>query len=202
MPPPDTSRDALVRTMRRLLRRQGYAATGLKQVLTESGVTTGSLYHHFPGGKEALAEAALIASGRSVGAGFARLLDSADSPAAGVAAWVELAIEAMAGNPTDGCPVTPAACESVHASAALRRAAAGAFAHWCEVLAARLHRDGWAPAPAAEAATAVVALLEGAWLLARTAGDPAALRAASKAAALLLPRTEADIPCSDEHRWG
>src|SRR3954451_13260952 len=110
--------------MRTLLRRQGYAATGLKQVLTTSGITTGSLYHHFPGGKQELAEAALTASGRSVGAGLAHLLDTSATCADEVAAWTDAMAAALAADPRDGCPVMPVAVESVHASDPLRRAAA------------------------------------------------------------------------------
>jgi len=35
-----------------LFRRQGYAATGLNQILDEASVKAGSLYHHFPQGKQ------------------------------------------------------------------------------------------------------------------------------------------------------
>jgi hypothetical protein len=48
-------KDALVCTAMRLFRRQGYASTGLQQILSESGAPKGSLYHYFPGGKEGLA---------------------------------------------------------------------------------------------------------------------------------------------------
>jgi TetR/AcrR family transcriptional repressor of lmrAB and yxaGH operons len=188
--PDDRSRTALIRTMRTLLRRQGYAATGLKQVLTTSGITTGSLYHHFPGGKQELAEAALTASGRSVGAALAQLLDASDSCADAVAAWTDAMAAALAADPLDGCPVMPVAVEAVHASDALRRAAATAFLHWRDLLAERLGREGMPAPDATEIATAVVALLEGALLLTRTTGDPAALRAARRAAVgLLSPST-------------
>jgi TetR/AcrR family transcriptional repressor of lmrAB and yxaGH operons len=72
----------------------------------------------------------------------------------------------------------------VHASDPLRRAAATAFRQWRDLLADRLGREG-AP-DAGGTATAVVALLEGALLLARTTGDLDALRAARRAAVTLL----------------
>ena len=57
MPRPDRSRAALIDTAATLFRRQGYAATGLNQILDEAGVKPGSLYHHFPQGKQQLAAA-------------------------------------------------------------------------------------------------------------------------------------------------
>ena len=42
-----------------LFQKQGYSGTGLKQIIEESGTPRGSLYFHFPGGKEELAVEAL-----------------------------------------------------------------------------------------------------------------------------------------------
>ena len=56
-------KENLVRTTMRLFRRQGYASTGLQQVLAESGAPKGSLYHYFPNGKESLGEAAVDLAG-------------------------------------------------------------------------------------------------------------------------------------------
>ncbi|OWY59044.1 TetR family transcriptional regulator, partial [cyanobacterium TDX16] len=42
-----------------LLSRHGYAGTGIKAVSEASGLPYGSIYHHFPGGKEELVVSAL-----------------------------------------------------------------------------------------------------------------------------------------------
>lgn len=186
MPRHDQSRDALVLTTAVLLRRQGYAATGLAQVLAESGATTGSLYHHFPGGKEALAEAAMDASAAVVAQALQRALAAPLSTGEAIERWLDALAAELAGDPRDGCPIAPVALEAVHASPRLQAAAARAFATWCDLIAARLRRDGRTPAQARSAALAVVSLVEGALLLARTSGQRAPLKAAATAAASLL----------------
>src|SRR5580698_5442061 len=106
------TRAELVRTMARLLRDQGYTATGRAQLLAESGVSNGSLYYHFPGGMEELAEAALEASGQAVADALRTALDGAPNTALGVIRFFELAEGPVAGEPCPGCPVAPTALES------------------------------------------------------------------------------------------
>jgi TetR/AcrR family transcriptional regulator, lmrAB and yxaGH operons repressor len=52
------TRDQIIQTTCTLLESQGYHATGLNQILKESGAPKGSLYYYFPQGKEELAEEA------------------------------------------------------------------------------------------------------------------------------------------------
>ncbi|WP_323745845.1 TetR/AcrR family transcriptional regulator [Alloalcanivorax profundimaris] len=52
-------RDNLIYTAARLFRQQGYAATGINDILREAGAPKGSFYHYFPGGKEELGAAAI-----------------------------------------------------------------------------------------------------------------------------------------------
>src|SRR5579863_251496 len=98
--------------MARLLRDQGFTATGRAQLLAESGVSNGSLYHHFPGGMEELAEAALEASGQAVADALGDALDGAPNAAVGVARFLDIAAGPLVGEPCPGCPVAPTALES------------------------------------------------------------------------------------------
>lgn len=90
--------------MARLLRDQGYTATGRAQLLAESGVSNGSLYHHFPGGMEELAEAALEASGAVVADALREALDAARDAGEGVARFLDIARGAASGEQCAGCP--------------------------------------------------------------------------------------------------
>ncbi len=72
----------MIRTAAGLFRAQGYHATGLNQVLAEGGLPKGSLYFHFPGGKEQLAVESLQRAGDELRAGIAETLASTPEPAA------------------------------------------------------------------------------------------------------------------------
>jgi TetR/AcrR family transcriptional repressor of lmrAB and yxaGH operons len=177
----DTRAD-LILTMARLLRDQGYTATGRAQLLAESGVSNGSLYHHFPGGMEELAEAALEASGQAVADALTEALDAAPHVAVGVVRFLDVAQGSVAGDACAGCPVSPTALESPIISPRLRAAAARCFEQWEAIITARFLADGWPEDSAAEAASAALALIEGALLLARVSGQTTHLDNAKRAA--------------------
>ncbi|MGW2312246.1 TetR family transcriptional regulator, partial [Actinomadura luteofluorescens] len=74
MTPRGETRERVLRTAAELFQRQGYHGTGLNQVLAESGAPKGSLYFHFPDGKEQLASESVALSGRAVGEALAGAL--------------------------------------------------------------------------------------------------------------------------------
>jgi TetR/AcrR family transcriptional repressor of lmrAB and yxaGH operons len=172
--------------MARLLRDQGYTATGRAQLLAESGVSNGSLYHHFPGGMEELAEAALEASGQAVADALREALDGAPNAALGVTRFLDIAEGPVAGGPCPGCPIAPTALESPIISPRLRAVAARCFDQWQGLIAERLRADGWPDDLVAETASAALALIEGALLLARVSGQVSHLAHARRAAFSLL----------------
>lgn len=186
MPRPDRSRAALVDSAGLLFRRQGYAATGVNQILELADVKAGSLYHHFPDGKQQLAAAVVERAGADIERRLRELLDSGAPVTDIVDGWIDVMAAGLASDQRDGCPIEPIATESVHASAAVRAASAAAFDGWSRAVSDRLRRDGWPSSQAAQTALAVIALVEGALILSRTTGDPAALHAAKAATHALL----------------
>jgi TetR/AcrR family transcriptional repressor of lmrAB and yxaGH operons len=188
VPRPDRSRAALVDNAATLFRRQGYAATGLNQILDEAGVKAGSLYHHFPQGKQQLAAAVVESAGADIEQLLRRFLSTGRPVADIVDRWIDLLAAGLAGDHRDGCPIEPIATESVNASPTVRAASARAFAGWCAAVEGRLRTDGWSGDHAKTVALAVISLIEGALILSRIAGDAAALNAAKPAARSLLRR--------------
>ena len=188
MPRPDRSRAALIDTAATLFRRQGYAATGLNQILDEAGVKPGSLYHHFPQGKQQLAAAVVDGTGAGIEQLLRRFLAGGMPVADIVDRWVDLLIDGLTADRRDGCPIEPIATESVNASPLVREASARAFTGWCRAIEERLRTDGWPVAEAESVAVAVISLIEGPLILSRRAGDAGPHVAAKPAAPRLLRR--------------
>jgi TetR/AcrR family transcriptional repressor of lmrAB and yxaGH operons len=176
----------------RLLQRQGMAATGLTEVLDAAGAPRGSLYHHFPRGKNQLvAEAVRFSSARIARAIEAATANPGPLPEA-IRAFAAFYETSLAGSDfRDGCPVATTALEaSALGAPEVEAACAEAFAAWQEVIARRLVRDGYSPDRAEELATFVIASLEGALLLARARRSMQPLQTvASQLAALLSSST-------------
>jgi TetR/AcrR family transcriptional repressor of lmrAB and yxaGH operons len=186
MPRPDRSRAALVESAGLLFRRQGYAATGINQILEAADVKAGSLYHHFPDGKAELAAAVVDGVGGDITRLLRTFLATDTSVADIVSRWIDMLAAGLESDRRDGCPIEPIATESVNASPVVRAASARAFGGWCTAVAERLTADGWSSDTAMESARAIIALIEGALILSRIAGDRAALDAAKVAARTLL----------------
>lgn len=163
---PRSPRDAMIESAVVLFRQRGVADTSLRDVVEHSGVSRGSIYHHFPGGKEELALAATERGGDFMGELLKRLLEDADGERA-VSAFVDYWTSAMtAAEFADGCPVAAAALSSDETASA-RLAAGRAFARWETLLADALARRGVPTARAATLATLAIASVEGALLMCR-----------------------------------
>src|SRR6476646_4805563 len=157
-----SSREAFIETTASLRRGQGYSATGLAEIVARSGAPRGSLYFHFPGGKEELAAAALTRAGAELGAGIAAVLGSEANLDDALARLLDLlAAGLVASDFADGCPLATVALEVSGSSVPLREAAADAFAGWLDALAARMAAAGLEPIAAHRRATLVLAAIEG-----------------------------------------
>jgi TetR/AcrR family transcriptional repressor of lmrAB and yxaGH operons len=160
----------VIRTAAGLFRAQGYHATGLTQVLAEGGLPKGSLYFHFPGGKEQLAVESVRLSGDELGEGIAAALASTPEPADALDRVLALLGEHLVATDfREGCPVATVALDAAAQSEPIRAACAGVYDSWQDLVAAHLRAAG---ADDAEGlATTFVAAVEGAVLLARTRRD-------------------------------
>jgi AcrR family transcriptional regulator len=147
-----------------LLARRGLQATSFSEVLERSGAPRGSVYHHFPGGKDQLIGSALdLAGDRAI-----ELLDrKAGFPAEEMAAWfLHIWREVLVRSNYDaGCAVL--AVTVAADSPELRDHAAEVFRSWRRRLAELLEQGGLQPRDAARFAATLIASSEGAVALSR-----------------------------------
>ncbi len=161
-------KQALVETAMRLFRRQGYASTGLAQILSESGAPKGSLYHYFPGGKEQLGEAAVVLAADRMAGTLAALAERHAAPEAFLKAYARTLAGWMEESDfRSGCPVATTLLETVPGSPRLAAVGERAFDAWIAIVADVFARDGRGRAVARRDAQLVVAAMEGALILAR-----------------------------------
>ncbi|MEM7134961.1 MAG: TetR/AcrR family transcriptional regulator [Myxococcota bacterium] len=158
----------LVQAAIRLFREQGYAATGLNQILAASGAPKGSLYHYFPGGKEELGATAVALAGGVVTQTLQTLAKGHHTMTDFVAAYADLLAKWLEDSEfRSGCPIATTLLETVPASEAITKAGRRAFEDWIEVVASVEERGGVSPAEAKRHAEFTIAAVEGALLLSR-----------------------------------
>jgi TetR/AcrR family transcriptional repressor of lmrAB and yxaGH operons len=161
-------RARVIRTAANLLQRQGYNGTGLSQILRESSTPKGSLYFHFPGGKEELAVAALVAAGTDVSNTLRAHITAETDPGDAIEfACAALAEELSTSNYEKGCPLATVALEAASSSEPIRAVCADYFQGWQDIVEQMLLTREVEPVAAAELATTAVAAIEGAILLCR-----------------------------------
>lgn len=182
-----TSKDNLIRTAMRLFRRQGYALTGLQQIVAESGAPKGSLYHYFPDGKDQIGEAAVRFAGKGVVVTLEKLEQEHKTAAAMMLAYCRLLASWMAKSGfRDGCPIATTLLESAPQSAGIALAGREAFAAWRVVIARALVRDGFSRAEARRLSTLAVSAVEGSLILSRVERSGEPIEDVAKALAVVL----------------
>ncbi len=169
------TKDQFISTTCELLETQGYHATGLNQIIAESGAPKGSLYYHFPGGKEELAVQAVQRTGENI----VRLIGehlSEDLPLAEAVRQFVLGIahSVESSDYQSGGPLTAVAMETATTNEELNKACREAFLQIQTTFARKLLASGVSPPRASQLAGFITAAIEGGIILSRThhSGDP------------------------------
>jgi AcrR family transcriptional regulator len=177
-----STREAILTAAAELMRHKGYAAVGMKDIVVASGAPIGSLYHHFPGGKCQIAREALVDAGVAYGLLIPTIVDEYDDLGEAIeGVFTQAAADMAATGFANLCPVGTVAGETADTVEELRVAAAGVFNAWFDGGAAYFAQRGVDPANARNVTMALVAALEGGFILARTLRDVEPLLAAGRA---------------------
>lgn len=179
-------RTELLDAAKALLWEGGYERMSPRKVLERSGAGQGSLYHHFPT-KRALAAAALVEVERELVESAERVLGGDAPPLDRVRAWL-----ALERNGLKGCRLGRLANEvEVLGSDELRSALAGYFNRVLALLTATLseakeRNELRASAAPADLAAALVALVQGGYVLSRALANEKLISRATRGAMSLL----------------
>jgi AcrR family transcriptional regulator len=180
-----STREAIVTAAAELMRRKGYGAVGMKDIVAASGAPIGSLYHHFDS-KVQIARAALINAGTAYALLIPSIVDTHTDLGDAVDAIFRQAADDMQSTGfVNMCPVGSVAAEVADTVEPLREACATVFVGWFDVGTGYFVERGLSAENAREVTVALVGALEGAFVLARTLRDTEPLLVAGR---VLSPR--------------
>ena len=171
-----------------LIERQGFHATGLQQIIKASGAPKGSLYFHFPEGKEQIVACALQQGAEFINAMINHAFTLAQDPAQSVT-WLfdGLTRRLLDSNFEKGCPVATTALEAGETHLLVRDACAEAYDLWQHTISHGLRQKGMTLQQANDEAPLILSMLEGAMMMAKVRRSRAPLDQARDA---ILARLE------------
>ena len=171
------------------MRERGAAGVTIDEVLTRSGAPRGSVYHHFPEGRNQILTEALQYAGEAI----TTVIDNAAENGAiylvrqFVEFWEELLAES---DFTAGCPVVAAAIGSADDEPQLTSVAGSIFSHWRDALTRAFVTDGFDESDARSLAIMCIASLEGAVVLCRSTRSADPLRDVAHQVEFLIKSNE------------
>lgn len=185
-----TTRDQILDATGTLLENQGYNATGLNEIVRESGAPKGSLYYYFPQGKDEIVSEAVILSGERVSERIrSHLAEFADAGSA-LQSFIEIVAHYVeASGFRAGGPLTIVASETASTNERINLACREAYSMLKMAFQEKLVACGYETAQADRLALVILSAMEGGIMLSRTfhSGDPLRLIARQIPALLACP---------------
>ena len=183
------SRARMVRSAASLIRTRGVTGTSFSDVLADSGAPRGSIYHHFPEGKEQLAADAIKWTSERV---LAHQRECPASTPEGVLNWfIDMWRQVVVSSGgRAGCVVAGVAVDT-DVEAGPMTLVRATFRSWMDLLTGQLQTTGLTPARASAMATATLAGMEGALILCRAERSAAPLETIAAELKRLLPAASA-----------
>lgn len=181
------SKEKILKAASKLFQVKGYNATGLNEILKESGAPKGSLYYYFPNGKEELALAAIKLSSESINNRLKITLDEHKDPIEAIQCLIKNIIQDLEkGNKLLDMSISLIALETYLLSEQLRKTCCEAFACLQKIYTEKLIKSGISRNTAKELGKFIQISVEGAITVSVTENDSSALLTISKQIGILL----------------
>ena len=184
-----STRTKMLLSAAEVMRERGAAGVTIDEVLARSGAPRGSVYYHFPDGRNQLLTEALQFAGDSITA----IID--DAAQHGCVSLVRQFVEfwertLIESDFTAGCPVVAAAIGSSDDVPQLTAIASQILDRWRDALTRAFTADGFDATEAGSLAMTCIASLEGAVVLCRSARSADPLHAVAEQVEFLIKSRE------------
>lgn len=173
-----------------LLNEKGYYGTSTNEILARSKAPRGSMYYHFPGGKDEIIIAAIHSVGEMIDHSLQQIYEGIDDPKQVVeAVFGFFRQQLLQSNFACGCPISAVALECSGTQSPISEACKSVYQTWEESLfhyldkqlsAASKRKKAPKEPTIRENATLLFSLIEGALLVARSTANIAPLDIAQK----------------------
>lgn len=171
----NNSKQNLVESASRLFRRRGYDGVGLNEIIKESGIPKGSLYHYFPRGKEDLAVKAINHAKNFVLDSIQRIFGENEDPIKAFQIHIlQLSKVIVNDDHYIGLPIGTIAGEKHSTSEPIRMACQQTFESFQSIYIKKLFETGYDEKQSKHLSIVINALIEGGIILSETmkSGEP------------------------------
>jgi TetR/AcrR family transcriptional repressor of lmrAB and yxaGH operons len=180
------SRSRMIHAAAELFRQRGYHATAFSDVIQASGAPRGSIYFHFPGGKQELAREAIALAGDEIEQMVAAAA-RCDGPGSFVRALGDMVAARLEGSGyRSGCAIATMVLELAPQSEELSTEFEKVFRRWRQALARQFEIWGITPERAPDLADLVMSAFEGGLVVSRAARRIDSFKATIEALAELV----------------
>lgn len=180
----ERAKQAMIESTIGLLNEKGYYGTSTNEILSRAGAPRGSMYYHFPGGKDEIVIASIEVAGRWIEDKLLEVCQEEQAAEETLSAIFELfRADLCDSNFTCGCPIAAVALECSGQDSPIALACAEVYQNWENVLLSFVQTLPHIPEQKThELAKLIFILIEGAVLVARSKAQ-------------LLPLTLAEQTC-------
>ncbi|EKR63302.1 transcriptional regulator, TetR family [Leptospira weilii str. 2006001853] len=163
-----SSRERLIQTTAQLLQEKGYHGTGLKDILKLSGTPSGSLYHHFPDGKEELTAAAIQSAGERLEKQIEATIENHPDLHRALQEFTNhLSQELIDSGFQKGCPIATVVLEIAAENDRIQKVCSSIYLKWQNLLSSSLQRSEMKEDQVKSVSILLLAVIEGALILCR-----------------------------------
>ena len=181
------TREKILTTAAFLFQKNGYHATGLNEIIKESGTPKGSLYYYFPNGKEELVAATIKLMGEKIQHQIEEELAKNSDPVQAFKEFIlDLARDFNEKDQENCFSISLLALETVSMSESLRKTCIEVYDLWTDIYYHKLVDSGFSSEKATELSSILQLMIEGAITISLIRNDTTMLVAAAEKIPILL----------------